>query len=140
MLSRGYLSSLRALFSQRQPGEPSRIRTKRNRVRRHGGTERLEDRTLLTAPYSANDSYSVAAGGVLTVPANGVLANDVDMDGNTLTAQLYMPAPMGTVTLNPNGSFVYTAPSAFTGTVPFYYRAFHSTGLNSETWRPSTSR
>ena len=127
MLSRGYLSSLRALFSSRQPGEPSRCRTKRNRIRRHGGTERLEDRTLLTAPYSANDSYSVAAGGVLTVPPNGVLANDFDMDGNTLTAQLYMPAPMGTVTLSSNGSFVYTAPSAFTGTVPFYYRAFDGT-------------
>lgn len=127
MSSRGYLSSLRALFSGRRLGELSRIRTKRNRIRRQGGTERLEDRTLLTAPYSFNDSYSVASGGVLTVPANGVLANDIDMDGNALTAHLYMPAMMGTVTLNSNGSFVYTAPSAFTGSVPFYYRAFDGT-------------
>lgn len=63
----------------------------------------------------------------MTVPTNGVLANDVDMDGNNLTAHLYMPAMMGTVTLNSNGSFVYTAPSAFTGSVPFYYRAFDGT-------------
>jgi hypothetical protein len=51
------------------------------------------------------------AGQVTTVAAPGVLANDTDIDGDTLTAVLDPdPAvePPAALTLNPDGSFTYT--------------------------------
>ena len=68
-------------------------------------------------------SYSVTENTALTVPAPGVLGNDTDADGDTLTAALVGAPQHGTLTLNPNGSFTYTPASNFTGTDTFTYRA-----------------
>jgi VCBS repeat-containing protein len=74
-------------------------------------------------PVSVNDSYTVAEDGVLTVAATGVLANDTDADSDPLTAVLVGLPQHGTVTLNANGSFVYTPAPDFNGTDSFTYRA-----------------
>ena len=60
-------------------------------------------------PNTTPDTYSVAFGGTLTVPAPGVLANDTDADGDNLTAHLVAGSgpQHGTLTLASNGSFVY---------------------------------
>ncbi|WP_406665700.1 Ig-like domain-containing protein [Gallaecimonas sp. GXIMD1310] len=60
-------------------------------------------------PVAQNDSYSLAEGGILTVPAaQGVLANDSDPDNNSLTATLVSgPAYASSFTLNADGSFSY---------------------------------
>lgn len=78
--------------------------------------------TSNVAPLALNDNY--AATGSLTVDAtNGVLANDDDANGDTLTAQLVTGANNGAVTLNPDGSFTYVPSSGFSGTDSFLYQA-----------------
>src|SRR5256712_4254968 len=61
-----------------------------------------------TPPVAANDAYSVAEDGTLNVSAPGVLSNDSDADGNSLTAQIVTGPAHGAVALNANGSFSYT--------------------------------
>ena len=80
-------------------------------------------------PTSAPETYDDGAGQTLTTTAaTGVLANDTDPNGLTLTAAL---APdggpgHGTLTLNANGSFTYTPTAGFTGKDSFTYIASDS--------------
>jgi hypothetical protein len=62
------------------------------------------------SPVGMWDSYDLAPGGTLTVPAaQGVLANDVSPAGNPLEVSLFAgPFDGGSVTLNPDGSFTFT--------------------------------
>lgn len=83
-----------------------------------------------TAPVAANDSYKTHINEVLTVAAAGVLANDKDVDGNTLTSVKVTDPAHGTVTLNTNGSFIYAPALNYTGTDSFTYKASDSV-LNS---------
>ncbi|MGZ5198625.1 MAG: Ig-like domain-containing protein [Telluria sp.] len=76
-----------------------------------------------SAPQSGADSYSVAAGAVLSVAAPGVLGNDQDADGDKLAAQLAAAPAHGTLTLSADGSLRYTPASGFVGTDSFTYRA-----------------
>jgi VCBS repeat-containing protein len=76
-----------------------------------------------TAPVAANDSYSANKNSSLTVSAPGVLGNDTDANGDTLTAVLVSGPAHGTVTLNANGSFTYTPKSGYTGADSFTYKA-----------------
>ena len=74
-------------------------------------------------PVAAADSYRVAGGGTLDVPALGVLANDASPSGGVLRATLVAPAAQGVVTLAPDGGFVYTPNPGFAGTDRFTYVA-----------------
>jgi len=76
------------------------------------------------APVTMADEYSVPQGGKLQVPAPGVLANDTDPDSETLTVEVYNPPGYGSLTLNPDGSFVYYAPTDYTGDVEATYWAY----------------
>ena len=69
------------------------------------------------------DDYTVAAGATLTVGAPGVLANDLDPDGESLIAVLSTTTAHGTLALAADGSFTYTPNAGFTGTDTFIYRA-----------------
>ena len=73
------------------------------------------------APVARDDTYSFA-GPVLNVAAPGVLSNDSDVDNPTLVASLLAGPAHGVVELNANGSFTFTPPPAFDGTVTFTYR------------------
>ena len=53
----------------------------------------------------------------------GVLANDTDAEGTTLTASLVTNPVNGTVTFNPDGSFSYTPNPGFNGVDSFTYRS-----------------
>src|SRR6185295_18363509 len=54
--------------------------------------------------------------------AQGVLANDTDVDaGTVLTAELITPPATGTLVLNPDGSFTFSAATG--GVYTFTYRA-----------------
>jgi hypothetical protein len=53
----------------------------------------------------------------------GVLANDTDADGDTLTVSTWTQPANGTVYLNPDGSFTYTPRRDFFGTDTFTYVA-----------------
>jgi hypothetical protein len=76
------------------------------------------------APVAVDDDYEVATGGVLVVPAPGVLDNDSDPDFDPLTALVEVDPAHGMVVMNPDGSFTYTPAPGFMGTDTFGYRAF----------------
>ncbi len=69
---------------------------------------------------ASNDFYSVSEGSSLSVPTPGVLANDT---GGNLTAILTTGPANGMLTLNADGSFLYTPTNNFTGVDGFTYRA-----------------
>jgi hypothetical protein len=75
------------------------------------------------APVAVNDSYTTEVGTTLTVPADGVLDNDSDSDGDTLTPTLVAGPSQGTLTLSPDGSFTYTPNAGVTGQDTFTYTA-----------------
>jgi hypothetical protein len=74
-------------------------------------------------PVAANDAYGVDQDKTLTVITPGVLGNDSDVDGNTLTAILVSGVANGSLTLNANGSFTYTPNAGFSGNDSFTYKA-----------------
>jgi VCBS repeat-containing protein len=79
-------------------------------------------------PVSVGDEYSTGEDTLLTVDAaNGVLANDSDVDGDTLTATLVSGTANGELTLNPDGSFSYSPNENFHGSDSFVYQASDGT-------------
>lgn len=76
------------------------------------------------APAAVADAYSVAEDGVLAAGAPGVLLNDGDADGDTLTAVLYAGVSHGMLTLDPSGSYTYAPYVGFSGADSFAYRVF----------------
>ena len=98
------------------------------------GTVTINVRAVNDAPIAFADAYTVPEGGSLSVSAaNGVLANDVDVDLEPLRA-VYVngsgPAN-GSLTLNINGSLTYTPNAEFFGTDSFRYFAQDGGGLSS---------
>lgn len=75
------------------------------------------------APTAQPDSFTTAEDTALTVGGPGVLGNDSDPDGDTLTAERVANVANGTLQLNANGTFSYTPPANFSGTTSFTYRA-----------------
>ncbi len=75
------------------------------------------------APVGVADSYSTNEDTPLVVAATGILANDTDVDADSLTAILDVSPTNGTFALNADGSFTYTPPVNYSGTVSFTYRA-----------------
>jgi len=70
-----------------------------------------------------NDSYTTTEDTTLDVPAAGVLANDSDVDGDTLSAILVSQPTHGVLTLNPNGGFSYVPATNYNGSDSFTYKA-----------------
>jgi VCBS repeat-containing protein len=73
-------------------------------------------------PVGVNDVFNTAEDAVLTVPAGGVLSNDTDPDGGSLTAVLVTNVARGTLSFNANGGFTYTPASNYFGSDSFSYR------------------
>jgi VCBS repeat-containing protein len=84
-------------------------------------------------PTAAPDSYSIAPNGVLSVAAPGVLGNDTDPEGQTLTAHLVASTAHGALGLNPDGSFVYAPSAGYSGTDSFTYQASDGMALSGIT-------
>ena len=82
-------------------------------------------------PVAQHDSYSVDWNETFTVSAPGVLANDLDPDGDGLTAVLASGPSHGTLQFSPNGSFTYTPGLDYHGTDSFTYRAFDGTAYSA---------
>ncbi len=85
-----------------------------------------------TPPLAVNDAYSVTAGGSLSVGAPGVLQNDSDPNGDTITAVLITgPTSASAFSINSDGSFSYTHDGSASTTDAFTYKAVDSGGLES---------
>ena len=75
------------------------------------------------APVAVDDNYSTDQDAPLTIAAPGVLNNDTDADGDSLTAAKVSDPANGTLTLNADGSFTYTPNAGFSGGDSFTYTA-----------------
>jgi VCBS repeat-containing protein len=82
------------------------------------------------SPVAHNDSYNATEDTPLVVNAPGVLGNDSDSDGDSLTVDppSAVSGPShGSLSLNANGSFTYTPNLNWSGTDSFTYTASDST-------------
>ncbi len=76
------------------------------------------------SPVTVDDDYIAGPGCTIDIDAaTGVLANDSDPNGDTLTAILLTPPTNGSVTLADDGSFSYTHDGSATTTDTFVYEA-----------------
>ncbi|MGD2136627.1 MAG: DUF4347 domain-containing protein [Gammaproteobacteria bacterium] len=80
------------------------------------------------APATGDDSFAVNEDATLN---DSVLANDSDIDHDTLTARLVSGTANGTLVLNPDGSFSYTPDAGFSGHDSFTYLADDGNGVTS---------
>lgn len=75
------------------------------------------------APTANPDSYSINLNQTLNVDAPGVLENDNDTDGDSMTAIINTSTDFGQLTLFDNGSFQYIPDQDFNGIDTFTYYA-----------------
>ena len=78
-------------------------------------------------PVAVADSYSLNEGATLSINTGGILMNDTDNEGSNLTAVKVSDPKHGTLTLNPDGSFIYSHDGSETTTDEFNYKAFDGT-------------
>lgn len=74
-------------------------------------------------PIARDDQYTMDEETVLVVTAPGVLLNDSDPEGDSITASVATLPANGLLTFNNDGSFTYTPNSNFFGMDSFTYRA-----------------
>ena len=86
-------------------------------------TVRVTVNAVNSAPVAADDSYSTDADSPLVVGGAGVLDNDNDPDGDSLSAILVDGPSHGSLSLNADGSFSYTPDVDYDGQDSFTYRA-----------------
>jgi putative nucleotidyltransferase with HDIG domain len=87
--------------------------------------------SALDPPVAADDAYGTNEDVTLNQgAAGGLLDNDDDVDGDTLTVNTTPVTPPidGTLTLHPGGAFDYTPDRDFNGTDTFTYRIDDGTG------------
>ncbi|MCA9167999.1 MAG: tandem-95 repeat protein, partial [Planctomycetales bacterium] len=75
------------------------------------------------APVAENDAFLTSEGATLDVLAAGVLSNDTDVDGDSLSAVLVTPPAHGTITLSSDGGLQYQPEAGYSGTDSFTYIA-----------------
>ncbi len=95
------------------------------------------------APTTAADTYNVpqfgtlvandARGGNAEPNDNGVLANDIDPEGSSITAQIVKQPSFGTITFNNNGTFTYVHTGSTRANDTFTYRATDGSATSTET-------
>jgi len=84
---------------------------------------------IADAPVGVSDAYVATEDTVLTVPAvDGVLANDVDAEGDIVRAELVTTTTNGALTLEDDGGFTYTPDANFDDGDGFTYRAVDAEG------------
>ena len=82
-------------------------------------------------PVAASDWYTTRTNVHLTIPAPGVLSNDGDIEGDTITAVLDTAPAHGSILLNPDGSFTYTPQADFSGQDNFTYQVLDGQAVSN---------
>jgi VCBS repeat-containing protein len=75
------------------------------------------------ASQAIADTYATNEDTPFTIGASGVLENDIDFDGDLLTAILVSDVTHGTLAFNDDGSFIYTPDANYSGSDSFTYKA-----------------
>jgi len=75
------------------------------------------------APVAVGDTYSTDEDTTLNIATPGVLGNDSDVDGGSITALSVIGVSHGALTLNTDGSLTYTPSADWNGTDSFTYKA-----------------
>ncbi len=89
------------------------------------GTATITVAPVQDVPEASDDSYDVDEDTELSVSeGEGVLQNDIDADGEVLSAILVTDVTNGELDLSADGSFTYTPDSGYSGTDFFTYVAF----------------
>lgn len=78
-------------------------------------------------PIALADSYQINEDAELRVTSPGVLGNDLEPEGDVLTARLVSDVKNGTLTLSTTGSFTYVGAKDYFGTDSFTYVASDGT-------------
>ncbi|HSH05009.1 MAG TPA: tandem-95 repeat protein [Anaerolineae bacterium] len=87
---------------------------------------------ISTAPIAVPDAYTLTENMPLVVSTtNGLLSNDIETDGDPLTATILTPPPLGNLSLAADGSFSYTPPWETTGVITFAYQVSDGFFTNS---------
>jgi VCBS repeat-containing protein len=84
-------------------------------------------------PVAHSDEYSVGRGLTLQMRTPGVLANDMDPDGDALTARVSRAPEHGAVSLSVDGSFTYVHDDSETLADSFSYLADDGVGESTAT-------
>ncbi len=79
-------------------------------------------------PVAVDDSRITQVDTPLVVAAPGLLVNDFDVDGETITVTGAGAPSNGAVSTNPDGSYTYTPGTGFVGTDSFTYTVQDSSG------------
>jgi hypothetical protein len=96
----------------------------------------IHEPSVLTAPVTVDDSYMVVSNQMVAAP--GFLSNDTLNGGiisavNGSTALSGVPTVHGSVTIAPDGSFVYTAVEGYVGSDTFTYVLTSEAGSSTAT-------
>jgi Domain of unknown function (DUF4347)/Bacterial Ig domain/SMP-30/Gluconolactonase/LRE-like region len=101
----------------------------------HGGTSIGMVTVTVTpandSPAATTDGFSTSQNTTLTIGAPGVLANDFDVDGDSLSASLIAGPTNGALIFRPDGSFNYQPNPDFRSTDSFTYRVSDPSGAFS---------
>ena len=90
--------------------------------------EALEIESGNAPPVGTDDAYTMDEDGVLTIDtSSGVLANDTDADGDSLTAMFVKLPDHGELVFNDDGSFTYTPEADYFGSDGFTYNVSDGT-------------
>jgi len=91
------------------------------------------DNEINNAPIAKDDHYIVSEGGTLNVlESEGVLINDTDDDGDSLTAIKMNDPSNGMLLFNSDGSFEYIPNEDFSGIDSFTYKAYDGEDYSNE--------
>ncbi len=96
-------------------------------------TVKLKIQDLDTAPRAVADTFTTFGQLSVTTRQAGLLSNDVDDHPDSLAATVLNPPAHGSVTVNADGTFLYTPDAIFLGPDQFQYMATDAAGQTSTT-------
>ena len=91
----------------------------------------LEVTSVNDAPIAVDDSFSTIDTTVLVISQDALLANDDDVDGDTLTITIVEGPLNGQLTVGADGGFEYLAEAGFAGLDTFVYQVADKENLTS---------
>ena len=79
-------------------------------------------------PNAVDDAYTTDEDVTLVINPTGILSNDSDPDGDTLTVDSYTQPTNGSVVVNPDGSFTYIPNADYNGADSYTYTVTDGNG------------